>query len=126
MYAMGKPSPQKEVCLALFQKINQGESKAASSVEVLQEILHRYRSIQKFLEGIKVYDLFRALPLQWLDVTLQDVDLARSLLDENRRLSSRDALHLAMMQRHKIEKIVSYDKGFLGLKGITVCLPDQI
>lgn len=34
-------------------------------------------------------------------------------------LSARDALHLAVMELHRIEAILSFDAGFDGLPGIT-------
>ena len=37
---------------------------------------------------------------------------------DGRRLSSRDALHLAVMQHHGIGRIMSFDAGFDGFPGI--------
>jgi predicted nucleic acid-binding protein len=36
-----------------------------------------------------------------------------------RRLSARDALHVAIMERHGIDRILSFDSGFDGLPGIS-------
>ena len=36
-----------------------------------------------------------------------------------RRLSARDALHVALMEREGIEHIMSFDHGFDGLPGVT-------
>lgn len=123
MYAAGQASAQKEACLRYLTTIVQGRVDAASSAEVLQEILHRYRAIGRLTEGLIVYHSFRELPIIWFDVAPDDVDNAASLLEQLSGLSSRDALHLAVMQRHKIKKILTYDKGFLGISGVTVELP---
>lgn len=125
MYAAGIPSPQKENSLAFLKKVYEGEREAASSAEVLQEILRRYRAIHKLDEGVLVYEAFRALPIRWLEVLPEDVDQAKELLLQQVRLSSRDALHVAVMQRNGIKKIVTYDQGFLGLPSVTVCLPES-
>lgn len=123
MYATGTPSPQKEDCLKFLQTIVDGHIKAAASAEILQEILHRYRAIHRLQDGFKIYDLFRALPIAWLDILPEDVDVARELLDYHTLISSRDALHIAVMRRHRISKIITYDKGFLDIPEISVLLP---
>jgi predicted nucleic acid-binding protein len=37
----------------------------------------------------------------------------------NRRLSARDAVHLAVMEQHGIERILTFDSGFDGFPGVT-------
>lgn len=124
MYAAGTSSEQKKLCLSFLEKIKNADVEAAASAEVLQEILHRYRAIQRFKEGTEVYEAFRSLPLVWLHVIPEDVDHAKDLLQNHTQLSSRDALHLAVMYRSGIKKIVTYDKGFLGISDVTVYLPE--
>jgi hypothetical protein len=56
------------------------------------------------------------------EVFAVDLDLtqrARQILLERPRLSARDALHVATMERHGIERIITFDTGFDGLPGIT-------
>jgi len=40
------------------------------------------------------------------------------LVSARERLSARDALHVAIMERHRIGTILSFDDGFDGLPGI--------
>jgi predicted nucleic acid-binding protein len=47
------------------------------------------------------------------------VERAKTILMGHPGLSARDALHLAVMQQHGIERILSYDVDFDGLPGIT-------
>lgn len=124
MYAAGVSSEQKKCCLSFLKKIQNGCVEAASSAEVLQEILHRYRAIKRLKEGIEVYEAFRSLPLVWLNIIPEDADHAKELLQNYSQISSRDALHLAVMYRSGIKKIVTYDRGFLGISDITVYLPE--
>jgi len=35
------------------------------------------------------------------------------------RLSARDALHLAVMEQHEIDRILSFDSGFDGYPGVS-------
>jgi len=51
-----------------------------------------------------------------LDVGRRDVERARELVLG--RLSARDALHVAVMEREDITRILSFDAGFDGLPGI--------
>jgi hypothetical protein len=37
----------------------------------------------------------------------------------HRRLSARGALHIAVMEQHGIERILSFDSGFDGFPGIS-------
>jgi uncharacterized protein len=43
---------------------------------------------------------------------------AKDLLYAHPRLSARDALHVAVMRRHEITEIVSFDRGFDAVNGI--------
>jgi hypothetical protein len=47
------------------------------------------------------------LPIEAVDVTN-----ARDVLLSRARLSARDALHVAVMKRHGIERVMSFDAGF--------------
>ena len=41
-----------------------------------------------------------------------DVERAKSIVLANAELSARDAVHLAVMERHGIPRILSFDRGF--------------
>ena len=51
-------------------------------------------------------------------IELTDVERARALLTSRRRLSARDALHLALMERNGIRRVLTFDSGFDGIPGI--------
>ena len=44
---------------------------------------------------------------------------AKDIVMGHRRLSARDALHIAVMEQHGIDRILSFDSGFDGYPGIT-------
>jgi predicted nucleic acid-binding protein len=52
-------------------------------------------------------------------VDLPAVERAKAILADRRRLSARDALHLAIMERNGVEEILTFDAGFDGFPGIT-------
>ncbi len=60
MYAAGSYHPNKEPSVAFLKNVAGGRIKVCVSVEILQEILHRYRSINRRkdgkLEGIYSFD----------------------------------------------------------------------
>ncbi len=48
----------------------------------------------------------------------EDVERARRLV-QTTRLSARDAVHVAIMRRRGITRILSFDRGFDEVEGIT-------
>ena len=53
-----------------------------------------------------------------LPIELDDVRRAGRMLPGG-SLSARDALHVAIMQRHGIDRIMSFDRAFDGIPGLT-------
>ena len=52
-------------------------------------------------------------------IDLADVERARELVLGKRKLSARDAIHVAVMERHTIRRILSFDAGFDSVPTIT-------
>ncbi len=50
--------------------------------------------------------------------SLAIVERAKAIVLGKRQLSARDALHVAVMERHGIARILSFDAGFDGVPGI--------
>jgi hypothetical protein len=51
-------------------------------------------------------------------IELDDVVRARRLVARSDSLSARDAVHVAIMQRREIGRILTFDEGFDGIAGI--------
>jgi predicted nucleic acid-binding protein len=51
---------------------------------------------------------------------LADVERARDLVVGRRILSTRDAIHIAVMERHTVNLILSFDAGFDSVSGIVL------
>ena len=62
MYAAGTPHAHKGPSQALLQRVASGEVDAAIDAETLQEILHRYRAIDRWEEGSRLHGLARRVP----------------------------------------------------------------
>ncbi len=112
MYAAGAAHPLKRRSATLVERIAEGSVDATTDAEVFQEILHRYRATRRWTEGQLVYDLVRRIFPSVIPVTIEVLDRARSLMDEYRDLSARDALHAAVVQWHGLEGICSFDRDF--------------
>ena len=118
MYAAGAEHPYKASSVAFLENVAKGKVEATIDAEVLQEILHRYRALNRWVDGRRVYDLARRIFPAVLPVTSEIVDRARILLDEYEGLMARDALHAAVAELNSLEAICSYDSDFDQIKTI--------
>ena len=126
MYASGSDHPYKAPCHNFLIRVAKGEVDASIDVEVLQEILHRYRSIHRWEEGRKVFDLARSIipaVISVDDVTLEDT---RALMDQYPNLRARDALHAVVCRRMAADALCSYDRDFDQISGFRRLEPDQV
>ncbi len=112
MYAAGAEHQYKSPSLALLEDVAMGRVEAAIDAEVLQEVLHRYRAINRWTEGRYVFDSARRIFTVILPITVEVVDHARFLLDESSEISARDALHAAVVTIEGLDALCSYDRGF--------------
>jgi len=89
-----------------------------TDAEVLQEILHRYVAIRRpeFIDP--AFDTLLGVVDVVYPIEREDVERGRRVLRTTGRLSARDALHIAVMQRHDVDRVMSFDAGFDGIPGI--------
>lgn len=112
MYAAGTEHPNKPLALAFLRRVAAGEIDAAVDAEVLQEIIHRYRALNRWPDGRAVYELARGLFPEVLAVTGQVMDEAKRLADEDSAISARDAVHAAVAVTYKLKGICTFDRDF--------------
>ncbi len=112
MYAAGSDSPQKKPCEKILRQLLKKPEKFCINTEVLQEILHRYISLNREEIGFKIFDSIISLCIPILLVQLEDLIEAKKILMTGAPVSTRDAIHAAVMKNHAIEKVLSYDQGF--------------
>jgi len=118
MYLVGGPHSNKIAAeQAIGALITRGE-RLISDAEVLQEILHRYSAIAR-LDAIQpAFDALLSLVDEVFPVEAADVQRAKTILLGKYRLSARDAIHVAVMERRGIERILSFDQGFDGFPNV--------
>lgn len=118
MYLVGADHPNKTAARRHLERAIVDNEPLATDVEVLQEILHRYGAIGRrdaigpaWAALLGVVDVIHP-------IDLDDVTRARDLMDTAARLSARDALHLAVMQRRGITRILTFDEAFDAIVGV--------
>ena len=112
MYAAGVEHPNKAPSVAFLASVAEERVEAIIDAELLQEILHRYRALNRWIEGRRVYDLTRQIFPTVLPITSEILDRARTLLDDYDGLMARDALHTAVVEINNLEAVYSYDRDF--------------
>ena len=119
MYLIGAPHPHKTDAQRLLERSIANRERLVTDAGVLQEILHRYVAIDR-LDAIQ--PAFEVL-LNVVDVVLpvRDVEVlrAREVVLGSARISARDALHVAVMEQHGIDRIMTFDRGFDDVPGLT-------
>jgi len=118
MYLVGADHPLKGRARQLAEEaIAEGEA-LCTDAEVLQEILHRYRALNR---PDMIDPAFSAV-LGIVDVVYpierRDVERARRILHSSPERSARDALHIAVMHAHDIDRVMSFDRGLDGIPGV--------
>lgn len=118
MYLIGAAHPNKLLARqALEQSIAAGE-RLVTDAQVLQEILHRYVAIGRRAALQPAFDALLGVVDDLFAIERADVEEAKLLLLTAEELSARDALHVAVMRRHGVSRIMSFDRGFDGIPGV--------
>ena len=103
----------------MLEKLIRDRERLTTDAEALQEILHRYVAIDRRDAIQPAFDAVLGVVDEVLAVDSKTVERAKQIVLEYRRLSARDAIHLSIMERHGIERILSFDSGFDSFPGIT-------
>jgi predicted nucleic acid-binding protein len=118
IYAAGEEHPNKQPSINLLKKIASDKKKAVISSEILQEILHRYLSINDKKRGLEIFDDCVKIIQIILPVNKNDAFKAREMLEKYDLIKARDAIHASVMINRGIKIIASFDKHFECIKEI--------
>jgi len=109
MYLVGAPHPHKADAQRLLEAGIAAGERLVTDAEVLQEILHRYAAID-LLDAIQpAFDALLGVVETVFPIELPDVQRTKEILHGGYGVSARDALHIAVMERHGVERIMSFD-----------------
>lgn len=118
MYLVGAPHPHKADARRLLEAAVAEGDRLVTGAEVLQGILHRYVAIGRRDAIQPAFDALLGIADEVFPVEREDVERAKRVLDGKPRLSARDALNVAMMERRELRQILSFDAAFDGVPGI--------
>lgn len=118
MYLVGRSHPHKADAERLLDLAIRSEQRLVTSAEVLQEILHRYVAIKRRDAIQPAFDALLNVVDEVLAIEEDDVVRARDLVMGAKGLSARDALHVAVMVREGIARVMSFDTDFDRVPGI--------
>ena len=118
MYLVGAPHPHKSDAQRWLEKLVSDRQRLVTDAEVLQEILHRYVAINHRDAIQPAFDALLGIVDQVLAVDRSIAERAKEIVLGYRQFSARDAVHLAVMEHHGIERILTFDSGFDGFPGI--------
>jgi uncharacterized protein len=119
MYLIGTAHPNKVGAQRLLERAVVDGERLVTDVEVCQEILHRYVAINRRDAIQPAFEALLGVVDEVFAIDLVDLQRAKELLLGRSRISSRDALHVAAMQRHGVDRIMTFDQGFDGVPGVT-------
>jgi uncharacterized protein len=119
MYLVGAPHPHKSDAQQWLEKLVSDRQRLVTDAEVLQEILHRYVGINRRDAIQPAFDALFGIVDQVLGIDRGIAERAKEIVLGYRQLSARDAVHLAVMEHHGIDRILTFDAGFDAFPGIT-------
>jgi len=118
MYLIGAPHPHKNEAQLLLERLIASGQRLVTDAEVLQEIVHRYAAIGKREAIGPAFQLLLDVVDDVLAIAKADALRAGEIVQNRTLLSARDSLRIAVMERHGIRSILSFDGDFDRWPGI--------
>lgn len=119
MYLVGAQHAHKTDAQRLLERMSLERERLVTDAEVFQEILHRYVGINRRDAIQPAFDALLGIVDEVLPIDRAVVNRAKQIVLAYRQLSSRNGVHLAAMQHHGIDRILSFDSGLDIFPGIT-------
>lgn len=119
MYAAGRPHPLRESCREILDAITAQRVEGVVSSEVVQEILHRFTHLGDRSTGTRMAEATLDIFTPVIPITETIMRRTIELVDATPRLSARDLVHVATCQVSGIDAIVSPDRGFDDIAGLS-------
>ena len=112
MYLIGAAHPHKTEAQLILERLIAGGQRLVTDAEVLQEILHRYTAIDKREAIGPAFQVTLDIVDEVIPIEKAEVLRAGEIAQNPARMSARDAVHIAVMERHGIRSILSFDGDF--------------
>ena len=118
MYLVGAPHPNKDRAAAALVRLKGDSEEFVTDVEVYQEILHRYSSLGRLNFIDKAFSTLDEIVYNVLSFGMAEIHEARDVIRLVNGIPAKDAIHVAVMRRAGITRILSYDTDFDAIPGI--------
>ncbi len=118
MYLIGAEHPHKRDAQQLLENLALSRERLVTDAEVFQEILHRYRAIDRRDAIQPAYDVLLELVDDVFPIDIDVVATAKDVLLGRWALTARDATHVAVMHLNSVMRILSFDRDFDRVPGI--------
>ncbi len=119
MYLVGTAHPHKVDAQRRLETLVTQRTRLVTDAEVMNEILHRYTAIER-RGGIQLaLDALLGVVDEVLPIDRDGIERAKQLVLQYPTLPARAALHVATMQRHGIESVLSFDPAYDRVPGLT-------
>jgi predicted nucleic acid-binding protein len=109
MYLIGAPHPLKSDAQRLLESLVTQRERLVTD---------RYVAIERPDAIQPALDALLGLVDEVFPIDRDAVERAKRIVLGQRRLSARDAIHVATMEQHAVARIMSFDTGFDGVPGI--------
>jgi predicted nucleic acid-binding protein len=125
MYAAGREHPMRDACVRIMRAVDERQIEATTSTEVVQEVLHRFLSINR-------PDIARSLAASTLDTFAPVLPVTHALMrrvpdlaGRYPSLAARDLIHVATCIHEGITEILSTDRGFDAVSEVRRIPPEE-
>ena len=112
MYLMGAAHPHKTESQVILDRLIAAGQRLVTDAEVLQEILHRYTAIDRREAIGPAIQVTLDIVDEVLPIGKAEALRAGEIVQNRVLMSARDAIHIAVMERHGIRSIFSFDGDF--------------
>ncbi|MBI3964858.1 MAG: type II toxin-antitoxin system VapC family toxin [Chloroflexi bacterium] len=128
MYAGGSDHPYRAPCVWILEQVSEGRLEVAVNTETIQEVLHRYGALQRWQTAIMMASNLIQLVSTVYPVQETDARLAIQLFGQHapHGVKARDLIHAAVMRNNGLTQIISTDRHFDQIEGITRLDPNEL
>ena len=102
-----------------MERLNDRSDDYVLDAETLQEILHFYSRREELDKGMEIVEGLLSRLTNIIAITADEIRAALSLMSGTRDLTARDAIHAAVVLEYDLEGIVSADRGYDRIPGLT-------
>ena len=112
MCLTGAAHPLKTEAQVIVERLIADGKRLVTDAEVLQEILHRFTAMDKREAIGPTIQVTLEIVDEVFPIGKAEVWRAAEIAQHRVRMSARDAVHIAVMERHRVRSILSFDSDF--------------